>query len=64
MIVMLTDTGESIRVARNRQKKEKKKACPLLDVLAGGQVSSPHLYRLRDIFEVKFWVEDNNRINA
>ena len=29
------------------EKKEKKIACPLLDVFACGQVSSPRLYRLR-----------------
>ena len=28
-------------------KKEKKMACPLLDVFACGQVSSPRLYRLK-----------------
>ena len=39
---------------RNRRKrpkmdaKQKKIACPLLDVFACGQVSSPRLYRLRD----------------
>ena len=33
-------------VARTRRKKAKKIACPLLDVFACGQVSSPRLYRL------------------
>ena len=63
----LTDKGENVQkgtrifsarrwfilVARKRQKKEKKIACPLLDVFAFnsiqiscGQVSSPRLYRL------------------
>ena len=60
----LTDTGENVQkwtrvfsirrwvilVARTRRKKEKKIACPLLDVFACGQVSSPRLYRLS-----QFW---------
>ena len=57
--ILLTDTGENVKkltrvfstrrwvilVARMRRKKEKKIACPLLDVFAFGQVSSPRLYR-------------------
>ena len=56
----LTDTGENVqkwtRVFRlgaesysslGRVGKKKKIACPLLDVFACGQVSSPRLYRLR-----------------
>ena len=35
---------------RYRSKKEKKIACPLLDVFACRQVSSPRLYRLRRLF--------------
>ena len=35
------------KVARKRRKKKKKIACPLLDVSACGQVSSPRLYRLK-----------------
>ena len=60
----LTDTGENakkwtrvfstqrwvILVARTRRKKDKKIACPLLDVFACGQVSSPRLYRLKNIY--------------
>ena len=30
------------------EKKEKKKTCPLLDIFACGQVSSPRLYRLNE----------------
>ena len=59
-LVLWTDIGENVQkwtrvfstrhwvilVARTRRKKEKKKACPLLDVFACGQVSSPRLYRL------------------
>ena len=59
--LFLTDTGENVQkwtrvfstprwvvlVARTRRKKKKKIACPLLDVFACGQVSSPRLYRLR-----------------
>ena len=55
----LTDTGEMVQkwtrvfsalrwvilVARTRRKKKKKNACPLLNVFACGQVSSPRLYR-------------------
>ena len=58
---MLTDIDENVQkwtrvfstrrwvnlVARTRgKKKEKKKACPLLDAFPSGQVSSPRLYRL------------------
>ena len=39
--------AEDILVARTRRKKDKKIACPLLDVFACGQVSSPRLYRLK-----------------
>ena len=59
-----TDTGENVQkwtqvfstrrwvilVARTRRKKEKKITCPLLDVFACGQVSSPRLYRLNQGF--------------
>ena len=41
-----------IIVSRTRRKKQKKIACPLLDVFACGQVSSPRLYRLRPKSEV------------
>ena len=58
--MFLTDTGENVQkwtrvlstrrwvilVARTRRKKEKKKACPLLNVFACGQVLSPRLYWL------------------
>ena len=58
---VLIDTGENVQkwtrvfstrrwillVARTRRKKEKKIMCPLLDVFACQQVSSPRLYRLR-----------------
>ena len=58
--VDLTDTGENVQkwtrvfwtrrwvklVARTHRKKEKKIACPLLNVFACGEVSSPRLYRL------------------
>ena len=62
---LLTDTGENVQtwtrvfstrrwvilVARTRRKKREKIACPLLDVFACGQVSSPRLYRLtKDFF--------------
>ena len=67
VVISLTDTGENVQkwtrlfstqrwvilVARTRRKKEKKIACPVLDVLACGQVSSPRLYRLT-IFSTKF----------
>ena len=57
---VLTDTGEKVQkwtrlfptrrwvilVARMRREKKKKIACPLLDVFACGQVSSPRLYRV------------------
>ena len=60
----LTDTGENVQkwtrvfstrlwvilVARTRRKKQKKIVCPLLDVFAYGQVSSPRLYRLNENF--------------
>ena len=68
----LTDTGENVQkwtrvfylrcwvilVARTRRKKEKIIACPLLDIFACGQVSSPRLYRLTEVsklFLVKFF---------
>ena len=44
------DSGLVILVARTRRKKEKKVACPLLDVFAFGQVSTPRLYRLNHLF--------------
>ena len=40
------DSAWLILVARTRRKKEKKIACPILDVFACGQVSSPRLYRI------------------
>ena len=60
----LTDTDENVQkwarvfstrgwvilVARTRRKKENKIACPLLDVFAWGQVSSPRLYWLNQNF--------------
>ena len=36
-----------ILVTRTRRKKRRKYSCPLLDVFACGQVSSPRLYRLK-----------------
>ena len=61
----LIDTGKNVQkwtqvfstrrwvklVARTRRKKEKKIACPLLDVFAYGQVSSLRLYRLTRILD-------------
>ena len=41
-------------VARTRRKKEKKIACPLLDVFACGQVSSLCLYRLNLLFKLYY----------
>ena len=63
----LTDTGENVQkwtrvfstrllvilVARTHRKKENKIACPLLNVFACEQVSSPRLYRLNG----NFWFE-------
>ena len=68
----LTDTGENIQkwtrvfstrcwvilVAQTRTKKEKKIVCPLLDVFACGQVSSPRLYRLTIIVTQTFLIID------
>ena len=65
---LLTDTGENVQkwtrvfstrrwvilVARTRRKKEKKIACPHLDVFACGQVSIPRLYRLILILNIFF----------
>ena len=63
-VVNLTDTGanfqkvdvsifdSTLSSTRRSQASEKKKlkiACPLLDVFAFGQVSSPQLYRLNDM---------------
>ena len=72
IFLWFTDTGENVQkwtrvfstrrwvilVARTRRKKEKKIACPLLDVFACWKVSSPRLYRLRFIifnFIFDFW---------
>ena len=69
--MILTDTGENepkcavdFRLGAESYsslgpvgKKEKKIACPLLDVFACGQVSSPRLYRL--IIGVKMKFDDN-----
>ena len=42
------DKLTSVFSARTRrEKKEKKIACPILDVFACGQVSSPRLYRFK-----------------
>ena len=47
VVASIFDSGWVILVARTRRKKEKKIACPLLDVFACGLVSSPRVYRLR-----------------
>ena len=62
----LTDTGENVQkwtrvffdsaLSHTRRsvasEKKKKIACPLLDVFACGQVSSPRLYRFNKIYEI------------
>ena len=47
---------ESYSSLRRVEKKENKIACPLLDVFACGQVSSPRLYRLTKISEKKIFL--------
>ena len=71
----LTDIGENVQkwtrvfltrrwvilVTRTRRKKEKKIACPLLDVFAYGQISSPRLYRLKSKMVPKYvWAHMKN----
>ena len=71
---ILTDTGENVQkwtrvfstrrwvilVARTRRKKDKKIACPLLDIFSCGQVPSPRLYRLRSQFYLKVGMKNKN----
>ena len=53
------DSALSLTRRSDASEKEKKKACPLLDVIACGKVSSPRLYRLTILLDLKILMVNN-----